>query len=125
MSCANIYVLTFTKLYTQTTPTPVNNIEETTEAKKKLVKTKKDEEKPNVPESEPLKPKESETKAKEPETKPKEAKVETSETKPQPTETKAKLGVKAPEIVEPSETARKPSLQKVPIRIYSKFTLIF
>lgn len=90
------------KLFTlQTTPTPENNVEEANEIKKKEVKaksvTKKAEEK--------AKEVAAETKPKEPEAKPKEA----NEVKPQ-----AKPSVKAPEIVEPKETIRKPSLAKVP-----------
>lgn len=91
MSCANKNVLT----YTQTTPTPENNIEESFDTKKKEVKAKKPEEKPKEPEAKPKEPEPAAAAA-----------------------AKVKPDIKTPEIVEPSETAlRKTSAPKV----YSKF----
>lgn len=118
-------------MYIQTTPTPENNIEETLDTKKKEVKTKttikKPEEKPTEPEQKPQEP---EPKAKEPEqkAKPAEAKLKPAEAKPEPTEAKpqtteskaAKPDIKAPEIVEPSET----KLKRTPAKVYTKIILI-
>lgn len=99
----------FQKLCTlQTTPTPENNVEEANEIKKKELKTKSITKK--AEEKEESKPKEPETKPKA-EVKPKEAKAET------------KPSAKAPEIVEPKETIRKPSVAKVHIlhKFYTHF----